>query len=158
MAYVVRRPGSRWEIRESVATKKGPRARTLASFRRLTPAVVAHAVQAASRPTNAAAIQEAARRAGAGASPTDAAARVLLAELAQGRPLTPVLRRLLLDALGDHPDHDPPAGGVVEWLAATPAERGAALQDALGLVDAIPLRPRGPLRYPPLREQRSAHG
>ena len=158
MAYVVRRPGGRWEIRESVATKKGPRARTLASFRRLTPAVVAHAVQAASRPTSATAIHAAARRAGAPRSTADDAARVLLAELARGRPLSPVLRRLLLNALGDHPDHDPPGGGVVEWLVATPAERGATLQDLLHLVDAFPLRPRGPLEYPPLRDQVRASG
>jgi hypothetical protein len=63
-----------------------------------------------------------------------------------------MLRRLLLDALA-HEDHsDRPAGpsaivsdsarSVSEWVGATPAERGAALEDLLLLADALPLRRR----------------
>ena len=157
MAYVVRRPGGRWEVRESVATKRGPRARTLASFRRFTPAVVQRAVSAASRPLSPDQVSEAARRAGATSLAADTAARELLAEIAGGRPPSPGLRRALLDWLSDPPGNDPPGGGVAEWLEATDEERGAALVDLLGLVDAVPvLRPRPALRFPPLRHHARA--
>jgi hypothetical protein len=65
MAYVVARPKARFEIRESVHTPKGPRARSLANFAVLTDAVVAAARARASRPFNAEAIRTAAMRVGA---------------------------------------------------------------------------------------------
>ena len=151
MAYVVRRPAGHWEIRESVATEKGPRARTLATFRRLTPAVVERAVRAASRPTTADQIRKAAHRAGAGESAADNAARTLANEVAGGRPPSPGLRRLVIGLLGDVPDHDPPGGGAAEWFEATPAQRGATIRDLMRLTDRYPPRPRQPLRFPPLR-------
>ena len=40
MAYVVERRSGHWEIRESVHTAAGPRARTLATFRMLTDEVL----------------------------------------------------------------------------------------------------------------------
>ena len=40
MAFVVRRPKGRWEIRESFVGPSGPRARTLASFRVLSEDVI----------------------------------------------------------------------------------------------------------------------
>ena len=42
MAYVVARPRGRFEIRESVHTPKGPRARSLANFAHLTDEVLGH--------------------------------------------------------------------------------------------------------------------
>jgi len=153
MAYVVKRPRGRWEVRESIATERGPRARTLATFRTLSPAVVQRAVAAATRPTSAVEIRDAARRAGAGASRADEAARSLLFELAHGREPSPGLRRALLGWLSEPRDNDPVGGGVAEWLGASPADRGQALRDLLGFVDALPPRPRPPLRFPPLRGQ-----
>jgi hypothetical protein len=65
MAYVVARPRGRFEIRESVHTPKGPRARSLASFTRLTDEVLATASRRASRPFDAEAVQASAARAAA---------------------------------------------------------------------------------------------
>ncbi len=63
-----------------------------------------------------------------------------------------MLRRLLLDALANEDRSDRPtdptaavsdaARSVSEWVGATPAERGAALEDLLLLADALPLRRR----------------
>ena len=152
MAYVVQRPGGRWEIREAVTTARGPRSRTLATFRRLTPEVVERAVSRASRPASAAEIRAAARRAGAETAAADAAARTLLSELVRGRGPSPGLRRALIGWLADPPDPDPPGGSVVEWLDASPEDRGAVLAELLRFVDAVPPRPRGELRYPPLKQ------
>src|SRR5258706_14812712 len=115
MEYVVKRPGGRWEIRESVSTDRGPRARTLGSFRRFTPAVLKRAVAAATRPTSSEAILEAATRAGAVSSAADAASQALLAEVAAGRPPSPGLRRLVLTMLSEPPAHDPPGAEAAEW-------------------------------------------
>lgn len=150
MAYVVRRPNGAWEIRESVATPKGPRSRTLASFRRLGPGVVDKAVRRASRPTSADEVQAALEEAGAVASVADEAARALLAEVAAGRPPSPGLRRLVVGMLGDPPTHDLPGEGAGEWLAATEQQRGAAVRDLMRLTDRLPHRPPGPLAFPPL--------
>ncbi len=65
MAYVVARPRGRFEIRESVHTSKGPRARSLAGFTRLTDEVLATAGRRATRPFDAEAVRASAARAGA---------------------------------------------------------------------------------------------
>jgi hypothetical protein len=79
MAYVVARPKRRFEIRESVHTPKGPRARSLANFAVLTDAVLEAARARATRPFDAAAVLTAAGRAGAPVErvpdPEDAAER-----------------------------------------------------------------------------------
>lgn len=94
-------------------------------------------------------------------APADRAAGELLRELARGREPHPILRTLLIDAL----DEGPPArlgetrktwretraeSGIAPikaldnmrasaaWLTATPAERGAALDDLLSLADQFP--------------------
>lgn len=64
MAYVVRRRDGRFEIRESVHTPRGPRARTLANFRRLTEETLTAAAGRARRPFDAEAVAMSARRAG----------------------------------------------------------------------------------------------
>ena len=56
MAYVVARPKGRFEIRESVHTPKGPRARSLANFAQLTDEVLATARRRATRPFDAEAV------------------------------------------------------------------------------------------------------
>ena len=63
MAYVVARPKGRFEIRESVHTPKGPRARSLANFSQLSDEVLARARRRASRPFDAEAVRGAAARA-----------------------------------------------------------------------------------------------
>ncbi len=63
MAYVVARPRGRFEIRESVHTAKGPRARSLANFADLTDDVLATARDRASRPFDPEAVRASARRA-----------------------------------------------------------------------------------------------
>src|SRR5437899_7267136 len=97
MAYIVRRPAHRWEIRESVSTSDGPRSRTLAGFRTLTEDVIDRAVRAATIPVTADQLRTAAARAGAPVSElrVEAAARTLLAEIHAGRlPSEPLRRRL----------------------------------------------------------------
>lgn len=65
MAYVVARPRGRFEVRESLHTSKGPRARTLAGFDVLTDEVLGTAAARAQRPFDPDAIVASARRAGA---------------------------------------------------------------------------------------------
>jgi hypothetical protein len=158
MAYVVSRPGGRWEIRESVATERGPRSRTLATFRRLAPEVVDRAASRASRPTSATEIRAAARRAGATNSVADAAARTLLTEIGLGRPPSPGLRRVLAGLLADPPQEDPDLGDAILWAAASPEERARALDGLLQLVDFLPVRHVRPLSFPPLLSRPDADG
>ena len=63
MAYVVARPKGRFEIRESVHTPKGPRARSLANFAQLSDEVLDRARRRARRPFDADAVRAAAARA-----------------------------------------------------------------------------------------------
>lgn len=156
MAYVVSRRSGTWELRESRATKRGPRSRTLASFRTLTPEVVEHAVRRSDGSLSEADIYRAASRAGApvARAAPDAAAAELLRELTAGRQPSPALRRLLLDALaraGDGPSDAERA--AARWIAATADERGEALKDLLLLADRLPAATRSspPTRFPRIR-------
>lgn len=146
MAYVVERKGGSWEVRESRATPDGPRSRTLATFRVLTPDVVERARGRASGPLGPEEVRRAALRAGAPvAEPAaDRAARDLLRELAAGRRPQPVLGRLVAGALGAR-EAGPPsdaARSAAAWAGATAEERAAALRDLLLLVDSLPPRKR----------------
>jgi hypothetical protein len=157
MAYVTSRPGGTWEIRESISTVKGPRSRTLASFRTLTDETVEQACARATKPLSRDDVRGAARRAGAPVdlAVADRAAGDLLRELANGREPHPILRRLLIDALRAGPParlgepalsvRQMPAPESLDnarasaaWLTATPAERGDALYDLLLLADQFP--------------------
>jgi hypothetical protein len=151
MAYVVRRPNGRWEIRESRATPAGPRARSLASFRVLDGDVLDRAVRAASRPIDRERVVTSARRAGAPIedAAADRLARRLLAEIGRGTRPAPGLRRLLVRNLSDdrsladvEMDH--------EWLDASDEQRGRVLRDLLDLTESLPAERRGPLRFPRL--------
>lgn len=166
MAFVVPVKGDRFEVRESRSTSKGPRSRTLATFRELTDEVVEKAREKAAGDVDAEELQRAARRAGAPVArpPADRAARELIAELGKGRGPSPTLRRMLLDLLADEGragnGHKRSAaleaeGEVAEWMAASPGERGKALVDLLLLADALPHRGRrgNPLRYPRLNSR-----
>ena len=148
MTFVVSRPGRPWEIRESVVTPSGPRARTLATFRVLDGSVLDRAESAATRTFDRALVRRAAIRQGAPVeeATADRAARLVLAELSAGHPPPPGLRRLLVDRLQEAgPVPDLLAGdSIAEWIGASSARRGEALRDLLGLVDRLP--PPGPTR------------
>ncbi len=170
MAYVVARPGGSWELRESRATARGPRARTLATFRTLTPQVIEHARARSAGPLDDALVRAAALRAGApvGASAPDRAAGELLAQLDSGQRPRPALARLLLHALQspapgspDHPRHERAGDGqplsdsaraAAAWVASSAQSRGETLRDLLLLADRLPA-PRTPAgrRFPRLR-------
>ncbi len=141
MAYIVARRSGGWEIRESHATPAGPRGRTLATFRTLTPEVLAHAQARSSRTLDESELRKAALRSGAQvtASPPNHAAGELLAELTAGRRPRPVLARLLVEALhGERTATSDSARAAARWVAATPQQRGEALRDLLLLADRLP--------------------
>jgi hypothetical protein len=143
MAYIVPRHSETWEIRESRATSAGPRSRTLASFRTLTPEVVERARARSSKTLDPADLRNAAARAGApiAVDAPDRAAVDLLSELTSGHAPRPVLRRLLLDALRSDPgEPSSNARAAATWITATPRERGEALRDLLLLTDRLPTR------------------
>ncbi|MGK2938844.1 MAG: hypothetical protein ACSLFR_13730 [Solirubrobacteraceae bacterium] len=146
MASIAKRPGRRWEIRESVTGPRGPRSRTLATFDALTPDVLAHAQARATRPFDAAELRARARRAGAPvtAAAADTAARALLSALARGERPRPVLAGLVADGLAvSGPPISDAARAAAAWAGRDPADRAAALVDLLLLADALPARPRG---------------
>ena len=167
MAFVVPTKAERFEIRESASTAKGPRSRTLASFRELDDAVIEKAREKAAKDIDAKQLRQAARRAGAPVArpPADRAARELIAELGKGRRPSPTLRRMLLDLLRDEKGRADSPGQphaheaereVAEWMAASPRERGKTLIDLLLLADALPHGGRRgkPLSYPRLDSTR----
>lgn len=154
MAFVVRRPGDRWEIRESSLTPAGPRARTLASFKHLSDDVIARAAGRAQGAFDRDELIGAARRAGVPFErhPADATAETLIRMIARGSLPRPGLRRLLRDTLGGEPARID--GSLAEWIGASPEERGRALVDLLGLADRLPKPRRTRLTFPGLSRAR----
>jgi hypothetical protein len=141
MAYLVRRRDGRLEIRETQGTERGPRARTLVSFRgALTPDVLEQARERAARPLDRGALLTRARELGVPLAKrrTDRAARELLRALRRGAP-DPVLVHLLLRALERLPatPAGPELAEVSEWVGAGEAERGEALRGLLRVSDRI---------------------
>jgi hypothetical protein len=145
MAYVVSRRNGRFEIRESLHTPRGPRARSLASFDVLTGEVLARAAQRAQRPFDAAAVIASGRRAGA---------RIA------ANPATPDgAYRQFVEASGRMARSMRP--GATSGRRRNPGE---ALIELLGFADAVtrrqPARPWQPLTFPALsrlaRERQSA--
>ncbi len=143
MAYVVARRGGRFEIRESLHTANGPRARTLAGFGVLTDDIMAAAAKRAQRPFDAEAVIRSGRRAGA---------RVLVATSGASRARDRFLAgsRNMASALGK------PSAAVAR------ADPGVALMELLSFADMVrasqPPRPFEPLAFPSLShlaEQRS---
>ena len=166
MTFIVPTKRGEFEIRESRSTPKGPRSRTLVSFRELSDEVIEKARAKATKPPAAEELRRAARRVSAPIArpPIDRAARELIAELGKGRWLDPTLRSLLMDLLrrSDEKGAPPPPAGdaaraVAEWMAATPRERGKTLVDLLLLADALPSGGRRgkQLRFPRLESTRS---
>jgi len=151
MAFVVRRPGGRWEIRESYTAKAGPRARTLASFKVLSPRVIEHAIERARVPVDRESLLRAAKRAGVAfePSPADGLAESLLRGVARGARVRPGLRRLLLERFGEA-RRGAQDDSFIEWIGASLEERASALVDLLGLADRLPKPGKRPLCFPRL--------
>jgi hypothetical protein len=154
MAYVVATKPGRYEVRESATTPKGPRSRTLASFRELDAATVEKVQSQAEKPPTAAELTRSALRAGAPVrgSELNEAASETLRRIAAGEQPDPKLRRLLLDALS-HPDlsgrRSKPKGTVSDaaraasqWVGVSSEDRADALRELLELADALPIKPR----------------
>jgi hypothetical protein len=146
MAYLYLRKTGRVEIREAVATPRGPRSRTLASFRgALTEEALERAESVATRAIDRGALRRRAAELGVPIAPTRAEpeARALLARLRSGAPLDPVLAGLLTEQLATRETAPLPdeLGDVVEWLGASEHERGRALRDVLRLYDRIARSP-----------------
>jgi hypothetical protein len=150
MAFVVVRRDGRFEIRESVTTPNGPRARTLATFRELTDSVLERAESNACRPFDRTQVERRAISAGASRDTRDVARRAhaLLADLHSGHRLPPILAGALALELaaagGALPDTLPP---LSDWLGASTRQRGEALRDLLRMTDRIPQRQQ-PRRRP----------
>ncbi len=136
MAYVVVRPKGRFEIRESIHTPAGPRARSLVGFEALTDEVLATAALRAQRPFDLEAVLASGRRAGA---PSTVGAAHSKSESERSR-FVEASRRMAL-ALQRPP-------------VARSLDPGAALIDLLGFAEAVagsqPARPFEPLEFPPL--------
>jgi hypothetical protein len=146
MAFVTSAKRGHFEIRESRSTPAGPRSRTLASFRELDAETIEKARARAESPLDPEQLRRAALRAGAPVAigEADRAARELLAQLARGNEASPMLRRLLLDAL-ESPAGEPvsdAARAASQWADTSPSERAETLVDLLRLTDAVPLRRR----------------
>ena len=149
MAYVVSRRDARgrarYEIRESVATAAGPRARSLATFRTLTDDVLAHASARARRQFDAEKIRARAAALGVPQQSQGAAAMAsaLLVHLRRGDEVPPAiaaeLRRALPRSRAGIPDS---LESAVEWVGVDDAARGRALRDLLDLASRIPPRAR----------------
>ena len=139
MAYVVARPKGRFEIRESVHTPAGPRARSLAGFTQLTDEVLAKASRKAVRPFDPEAVRASAARA---AAPTPRHRRHETQRFVESS-------RRMAAALESRP---PPVGSR--------RDPGDALIDLLGLVAQVsafrPPRAPEPLRFPSLARLRAA--
>ncbi|HEX5065518.1 MAG TPA: hypothetical protein VFY49_05350 [Myxococcota bacterium] len=165
MAYLARRPGGRFDIRESVLTARGPRSRTLATFRgSLTPEVLERAGRRATRPLDVALLRARAEALGIPLSERrhDRAARELLAALRAGAALDPALAHLLREALAAQPAAPPPDAlqEASEWIGASDALRGRALRDLLRVSDRIvrsraPVQERPQARFPRIRSRRA---
>ena len=142
MAYVVARPKGRFEIRESVHTAQGPRARSLANFSVLTDDVLVRAARRATRPFDAEVVRAATHRAGAPIAPGTGPGH----RSDHGRRSFVEASRRMARSL------EPPP-------TAPRRDPGDALIDLLGFVAQISAfrsaRPPEPLRFPPLARLRA---
>lgn len=162
MAYLVERPNGSWELRESITSARGPRSRTLATFRCLGEKDVDKAVSRSETGLTEAEVVDLARRAGAPVERTraEAAAAELIEALARGEELPPPWREALLSALDRDPgDHIRGAdrGDADLWINASLERRGQALEELLDFAEAIgaPGRAGSDLTFPGLDTVRS---
>lgn len=155
MAFVVERADGRFEIRETVRTPKGPRARTLAIFAECSDEVLD---QAENRAVGRFDRQAILNRLPLLVVPwkrsdrTVDLARELLADLARGRPLPPAFVGALKHALADLPDEMPDTiPPMLDWVGASAEKRGEVSRQLLRTIDGFPRRPADPLLdFPPI--------
>jgi hypothetical protein len=137
MAYVVKRSNGRFEVRESVHTPEGPRARSLAGFEVLTDDVLQRAAGRAIRPFDAEAVLASGKRAGASV-PAEAGTALGIPD--SSRRFAEASRRM--------------ARSMRRPTSRKLRDPGAALIDLLGFADAVrrsqPVRPFEPLTFPVL--------
>jgi hypothetical protein len=135
MAYVVARPKGRFEIRESLHTPNGPRARSLVGFDVLTDEVLTTAAGRATRPFMAAAVIASGRRAGATVTAGAGAAGGVRGS---AKRFVEASRRMALS--------------TQRAPSSKATDPGEALIDLLGFADAVkrsqPARPFEPLAFP----------
>lgn len=153
MAFLSHRADGRVEIRETRRTLRGPRSRTLVSFRgALTPDLLDAAEARAGHPLDRDALLERAAELGVPTTErrSDGPARALLAQLRRGTGLDPLLASALRRALERVGEAPVPEGfaEVVEWIGASDAERGHALRGLLRVSDRI-ASSRGAIRRRP---------
>jgi hypothetical protein len=141
MAYLVRRPGGKVQIRECVRTERGPRSRMLASFRgALNDRALDEATRKAVRPLDREGLIAKAQAMGIGWTwSTSVAARELVNRLRRGRTLDPVLVGLLRGRLSGMAETELPdeLEEAADWVGTSDEERGATLRGLLRLSDAI---------------------
>jgi hypothetical protein len=159
MAFVVARPGGRFEIRESRATEQGPRARTLATFRELTGAVLDVAEARATTSFDRAAVHDRAVALGAPTARPEAneLARRLLIAIRLGGRVAPALAGALRDELPqlEAPALNDNARGALGWIASSAAERGRTLRELVDLGSHLPQRRRPDASsFPPIHTRR----
>lgn len=154
MAYVIATKLRRYEVRESASTPKGPRSRTLVSFRELTAETIKRVQEKSNKPPTAEELTRLALRAGAPVrgSELDNAAKETLRRIARGEQPDPKLRRLLIDALSQPEPEDQQSGpknivsdaarAATQWIGVSPVDRANALRELLELADALPIRLR----------------
>jgi hypothetical protein len=154
MAFVVATKPGRFEVRESTSTPKGPRSRTLVSFREMTPEIVERVKAKSEKPPTAAELTHLALRAGAPVrgSQLDEAAGETLRRIANGEQPDPKLRRLLIDALSNQDPGSQASGSknlvsdaaraASQWVGVGAEDRAQALRELLELADALPIRLR----------------
>jgi hypothetical protein len=155
MAYIVARPNGRFEIRESVHTPKGPRARSLVNFDRFTEEILERARARASRPFDSASVRDAAMRATTATdpagdlTPADTASTIPRHEQPENRRFVEASRRMV-QSLERLPD------------SARRRDPGAVLIDLFEFVANVssspPTGPPKPLRFPPLARLRATRG
>ena len=139
--FVVARPNGTWEARESYRTARGPRSRTLATFRELTGEVADQVIERSSKPVDRDELQVKATRAGAPVVTTevDRSAETLLRQMHFGRQPRKGLVRLLRDDFGaDQPPVEHAVDRMKMWAGATKRERAEALVELLDVGDALP--------------------
>ena len=154
MAYVVARPKGRFEIRESVHTPKGPRARSLANFAVLSDEVLERARSRARRPFDVEAVRAATERAVVGRHEVPetqtaggAAATVPRHEQPQTRQFVEAARRMVrsLERLPKPEDRRDPGDALLDLLELV----------AISAASRSP-RPPEPLGFPLLADLRAA--
>jgi hypothetical protein len=144
MAFVIARQGGRFEIRESVQTQRGPRARTLANFSVLTEETLRRAAGRASREFNQSSVIASAIRRGAPLAKglvEGEQVSALTSESPSARFVTSARR--FSQTIEDRP-----------WR--TERDSGEVLIDLIGFADEVtrhqPPRTPTPLEYPALNK------